>query len=251
MAVLLIACGGGGSGSVKYATVQYESVKYAATVVPIKHLDLSREALSPASIANPPHADQYPAVVAEVNGRPITGKQLASELEQLELGRRTLLTTTPDAFPPGYFDAQLQEARSTDPLTFIIDNELKQQAIERLGLSPTHDEAVAYTRQLEANAEQALASMSPDQRAQQIDLYQQLGFPATDWASDDRIVEQYGVLLGLSKLVHQVCPKYGTPTPTPTPTGFFLFVSGGEPCAAFLAQERKNADIVYYVRWAD
>jgi hypothetical protein len=249
-AVLLIACGGGGSGE----SVQYASVKYAATVVPIKHPDLSGEALPAASVFQPPFADQYPAVVAEVNGKPITGKQLATEQVGLELSRRNLLKTTPDEFPPGYVKSWLQEAKSADPFKIIIDDELERQAVERLGLSPTHDEAVTYTRQLEAIYDQGLALVSPDQRAQQIDLYQQEGFPATDWASDDRIVEQYGALLGLRNLARQVCPKYETPVPAPTlPPEYlgFVNISAGKSCAAFLVQERKHADIVYYVKWAD
>jgi hypothetical protein len=254
IAIALIACGGGSKGSVKYATVEYGSVKYAATVVLIGRPDLSSAALSGASIANPPHADQYPAVVAEVNGKPITGKQLATEQVGLELSRRNLLKTTPDALPPGYVNSQLREARSADPFKIIIDDELERQAVERLGLSPTHDEAVTYTRQLEAIYDQGLALVSPDQRTQQIDLYQQEGFPATDWASDDRIVEQYGALLGLRNLARQVCPKYETPVPAPTlPPEYlgFVNISAGRSCAAFLAQERKSADIVYYVRWED
>jgi hypothetical protein len=249
IAMALIACGGG-SESVPYATVKYGSVTYAATVVLIARPDLSSAALSEASIFNPPHADQYPAVVAEVNGKPITGKQLASELVLLELGRRNLLKTTPDAFPPGYVKSQLQEARSADPLKLMIDAELQRQAVERLGLLPTHGEAVAYTNQQEEMFLHPPGIVSPENRAQTLEILRPQGFPDSNWASSDRIVENYREQLGMAKLVHQVCPKYGTPTPTPTPTGF-MFISGGDSCVAFLAQERKNAEIVYYVRWAD
>ena len=68
-ALFLAACGGGSSGS----------VEYGATVVPIKHLDLSNLELTMVDFMNPPFADQFPVIVATVNGEDITGRGLASQ----------------------------------------------------------------------------------------------------------------------------------------------------------------------------
>ncbi len=244
IAMALVACGGGTS----------DSIKYAATVVPIKHLDLSGEALSAASFFQPPFADQYPPVVATVNGKPVTGEQLAAQEVVLELSRRQWTADYQQPFPQDYVKAQLKTIESTDPLGAPIDEALMSQAVERLGLSPTHDEAVAYTREQEANSDKALASMPPDKRAQEIDMMRQEGLPETDWASSDTVVARYGYQLGASRLATKACPKYRTPTPVVTlPPEYLGFANlgRGDPCEGFLAQERKNADIVYYVRWAD
>jgi len=52
-ALLIIACGGGSSGS----------VRYAPTVVPINHVDLSAIELSFLDTINPPFVERYPLTV--------------------------------------------------------------------------------------------------------------------------------------------------------------------------------------------
>jgi hypothetical protein len=243
VAVLLIACGGGRSGS----------VKYAPTVVPIKHIDLAGIELTYKESRNPPGADQYPAIVATVNGTQVTGTQLAVQEVLLEAKKRSYASYAQMA---GTLSDPVLQARaagmaSKDPLEAAIDEQLKTQAIERLGLLPSHDEAAQYTRDQEATVEQGLARVTPDQRDQTIAMLQDEGFPASDWASSDTIVTLYEYMMAETRLTTKVCSKYRTSTPPTTPSGLLSLPSTFSDCAAFLAQERKNADIVYYVRWAD
>jgi hypothetical protein len=240
IAMALIACGGRSSGS----------VKYAPTVVPIKHLNLSGVEITYKEVRQPPGVDQYPAVVATVNGTPVTGTQLASQQVLLEANKRSS-TALAARFPDPMLQAQAASVASKDPLEAAIDEQLKKQAIERLGLLPSHDEAVKYTRDWEANVEQGLPNLPPDQRAQQVAMLQDEGFPASDWASSDTIVTLYEYMMAETRLTTKVCSKYRTPTPPTTPSGLLSLPSTFSDCAAFLAQERKSADIVYYVRWAD
>ena len=68
IAAVATACGGGSSGS----------VTYAPTVVPIKHIDLTGVDLASVNVTKLPQSllDQYPAVLASVNGQPISNSSV-------------------------------------------------------------------------------------------------------------------------------------------------------------------------------
>ena len=234
VALLIIACGGGGGGS----------VKYAPTVVPIKHLDLSSVALSYKEFRSPPGADQYPAIVVTVNDTPVSGTELARQEVVVEWSKRSR------AGLPDFALAQLppEGVAPRDALEAAIDEQLKQQAIQRLGLLPSHDQAVQYTRDQEATTEKSLAIATPEQRATTIAMLQDEGFPASDWASSDLVVSFYAQMMAVIQLGH-TCHNYNAHTPDPT-LGFANLIIASS-CAGFLANERKSAQIVYYVRWAD
>jgi hypothetical protein len=192
---------------------------------------------------NPPSSllDRYPATVVTVNGKAITGKSLVSQEVSGELGRRNQ--------DPELATQVQTKPRAVDPLESVIDGELLRQAVERLGLLPSHEEAVKYTQ------EQEQVFLHPDQPTANFDEFvsamRQLGYPASNWASDEKTVENFREGLGMAKLRNQVCVKFNSPTPTPNIKGFLnLFTSGGN-CDNFIAKQRKNAKIVYYVRWAD
>jgi hypothetical protein len=238
IALAFVACGGGGGGT--------GSVKYAPTVVPIKHLDLSGIDLGVEQFQHPPFADQYPAVVATVDGQPVTGEALARQEVAIESSKRSaadLAARFPD-LRPGITPATQPPK---DPLDGAIDEQLKQQAIHRLGLLPAHDEAVQYTRDQEATIEKGWAVATPELREQEMSMMRAEGFPASDWGSSDVAVSFYSQLMALIKL-GSVCHRYETPV---LATSGLSFQPSGPECAAFLANERKHADIVYYVRWAD
>jgi hypothetical protein len=237
--VLLIACGGGGSSG---------SLKYAPTVVPIKHLDLSDMEVTTADVTNPPLAEGYPDVVTTVNGEPVTSRALASKQALLELGRRQW--TGEIAGPlQEQADAMLDRLQSLDPLEELIDDTLKRQAVERLGLLPSYEEAVDYTSEREEAFLHPRGTVSPENREETLETMRLQGFPTENWASDARVVEGYRQGMGFVRLRNEVCSKYETPAPIVTPHGFYSLPSSD--CAGFLAQERETADIVYYVRWAD
>ena len=124
------ACGGGGHSDNK---------TYAPTVVSITHLDL-KNTVTVADAINPPTAfvNQYSATVATVNGKPITGKSLIAEEIFEEVGRSNQ--------DPELATQVQTKPRAVDPLESVIDDELLRQAVERLGLLPSHEEAIAYTR---------------------------------------------------------------------------------------------------------
>jgi hypothetical protein len=252
MALAPVACGGRGGGS----------VKYAPTVVPIKHFDFSGINLGVGQFQHPPGVDQYPAVVATVNGQPVTGEALARQEVAIESSKRSaadLAARIPDPRPG------ITPATQTpkDPLDGAIDEQLKQQAIRRLGLLPPHAEAVQYTRDQEATIEKGWADATPELRDQEIAMLRDEGFPASDWGSSDVAVSFYSQLMALMKL-GSVCSKYRTPVPRATQppvsspssnvnaiAAFASTYVGSTNCSGFLASERKHADIVYYVRWAD
>jgi len=221
--------------------------------VPIRHLDFEGMELTAADYFDPPFVDQYPDVVAEVNGEEITGAHLASQQVYMELDRRYYLTDVPDVFPDSYAASRLEELAATDPLEELIDRALQRQAVERLGLLPSYEEAVAYTREREAD----IAKLSPEDRAEADELNRLQGLPITDWASNEGIVEASRYAMGQAALRSRVCPTYppppvpGEPTATPIPEGPGTVVVSGLGCGGLIAHERERADVVYYVRWVD
>lgn len=220
------ACGGGGE---------------EAERVPIRHLDFTGVELSYADYIDPPFAEQYPEVVAEVNGIPIGGKALAMAEVAAEMKRREAVALDSDLFRQQI----LAYVESTDPLEALIDEELKRQAVERLGLLPSYEEAVEFTRQQEESFIHPRGTVSPENREQTLEILRLQGLPTEDWASNETLVEGYRQGMGLASLLHGVCPTYAAPQ-TPTPG-----VVRSSGCTEFLRQEREKADIRYFVEWVD
>ena len=210
-------------------------------LIEIYHLYLEDIELTMADSVNPPAAlvDQYPAVVAEVNGEPISNSALATRQVMLELGRRQWLEVAAD-LPEGLYESQLQDIESADPLEDLTNDTLKRQAAERLGLLPSYDEAVAYTEEQEAS----VVALPALQREASLETLRLQGLPTENWASNARIVEGYRQGMGLAKLQQQECDAMSA-TPNVQQTTF------GYDCSAFLERERERAGIVYYVKWAD
>ncbi|MEX2160024.1 MAG: hypothetical protein WEB04_11540 [Dehalococcoidia bacterium] len=206
--------------------------------VEIYHLRFYQAELSLVDNQSPPqqYVDQYPAVVAEVGGVPITGETLAARQVLMELNRRDATASSDKALR----ERQLAYIDTIDSLEAIIDDELKRQAVDRLGLLPSYEDAVAYTKNIEAQFDDA----SLDATARE--LLKGQGFPDHDWASNSKIVEGYRQGMGLAKLLHEVCPTF---EPPPTPAQGLDFRSAS--CTGFLRQERERGDITYFVRWAD
>jgi hypothetical protein len=209
--------------------------------IPIERLDLAGAELTFEDYLNPQFANDYPAVVATVNGEEITGEALVRQQVSLELSRRSVLENLENM--PQFFQEQLEDIEATDPLESLIDDELERQAIERLGLLPTYDEAVVYTDEAEAAFYDAGDGAS-DGREAALNMMRLQGLPTTNWASSEQLVEAYRRGAGKASLLQEVCRS-------PTPEMGFLNVTNTRDCSDFLAEEREDADIVYYVRWAD
>ncbi len=211
--------------------------------VPIRRIDFTGVELSAADFFDPPFVDQYPEVVAEVNGEPITGEALVRRQVMLELSRRQLIGDTPEAFPEEYVSQQVADIESTDPLEAVIDQELERQAVERLDLLPSYDEAVAFTHEAEEAFRKARDQGLLEQRQETEELLRLLDMPAEDWASHEEVVERYRQQMGIGALRNSVCKEVRTQTPG--------VLSVGRDCTEFLAEERDKADIRYFVEWVE
>lgn len=218
-----LACGGG-------------SKEPEIRLIPIRHLDLDGIELTIEDLVNPPFADQYPEVVAEVNGEDITGKALAAKQVSLELGRRQAGAMDFEVFGQQI----LADVESTDPLEALIDDELKRQAVDRLDFLPPREEAVEYTRGQEA----AIARMTPAAREQFLESFRLQGFPTEDWTSNDQLVDGYRRVMGLARLKNEVCKREAT-------VENYLNLSVRYDCDDLLREERSRADIDYFVEWVD
>ena len=225
--VVAAACGGGGGGLVKNADGLYVIERYD-----FKGVDLELGDLVEPRLPNP-----YPEVVARVNAEEIMGEELLVKEILLELGRC-------DIADVGEIlrEQLLADSDSTDPLNSLIDYSLMKQAVERLSLLPSQEEAIEYTRQMEQTF---LHSAGAAGLEGAVELLRLQGFPAEDWAANDELVERYSETLGLLALRQQEC----SPSPTQPPPD--SFISFGSDCAAFLAAERENVDIEYFVVWAE
>ncbi len=227
---LATACGGGEADS----------------RVGIRHLDLDDVELSWSDYFDPPFADQYPLVVADVTRVPITGQALAAEQVLQELTRRQAVQNSDDPIAADLLDPQLTETESNDPLEALIDEEVLRQAVERRGFLPSYEDAVEYTRELEEQFQDAMAGASVEERQSMQELLRLEGFPDQDWAADGNVVDVIRQEMGLAQLRSAVCE-----TSTPATLGTVNLISSGWDCSEFLAERRTDADIRYFVKWED
>lgn len=216
--------------------------------VRIRPLDLEGVELSLADYFDPPFVDQYPSVVAEVNGEAITGQALAARQVLLELSRRQLAGGSADVYGEEFMNLQLAEIESIDPLETLIDEELLRQAVNRLDYLPSYEEAVAYTNDQEEWHQEAMGQASAEERQLLEEMLRLQGFPDEDWASDREVVEAHRQAMGLAGLKTALCK--GATTMVPSTPGVNL-VTSGRDCDEFLAEQRSDADIRYFVEWQD
>ncbi len=236
IACLLLVSGGG-------------SAPQASGGIAITRLNLRPAQLNPIDFLNPPPLNNYPSVVARVNGVAITGDALASRQVALELIRRRLTGTVPNTYPQELVDQELKTNKSADPLEDLINDELQRQAVQRLDLLPSNDEGVRAARQQQRSMAAVLAQpqLSEAQRQATERELEQAGFPiSSDWGADAAFVHRLRDSAGVLRLRQREC-KFPFSTAESNP----LAGTGGRDCSAFLAKERAHADIVYYVRWAD
>jgi len=212
-------------------------------LITIHRIDLEDAELNPFYFLNPSPANDYPDVVAEVNGVAVTGDELASRQVALELTRRQWSGEFADNFPDEVVRQEIEKNEAADPLQELVDEELERQAVIRLGLLPTDEEAMAAAREQQRMSDEAIANAPAEQREIMLQTMDQIGAPSGDWGADSEWVERFREARGLVKLRQGQCAMK-----LPTP-GELSYV-GGYDCSAFLAQERESADIVYHVRWA-
>lgn len=196
-------------------------------VMAIERVDLTGMELTIADEVNPPFAEEYPDVVAMVNGEPVTSKDLASTQVHY---------------------AAIGDER--DPLEQAIYNKLAVQAADRLGLLMSHDEAVEDARRAqEAMTERIIDGTQEERETAEYFLFMNGLSLDDDWSTDEAFVE--GLRTG---------PAYGLLSPECRKEYTMQEIVAlqeqdtrelRDTCRRFLDKERENADVVYYVRWVD
>lgn len=194
----------------------------------------------------PPVDHDYPAVVARVNGEALVGDALMERQVQFESERlsfeRNVMEAGLTEEELASFAVQFEEA---DPLELLIEEALLRQAVASEGMLPSHEEAKESVRLNEASSMEVIANAGPEGRLALEEALRLMGYPESDWASDERIVNWMRERTGLVRLREQVCNG---------PAGDieqYDAVRGNPDCSAFLAAERAAADIEVYVRWVD
>ncbi len=195
----------------------------------------------------PPVEHDYPDVVARVNGETITGNDLMTSVVQLEHDRLSFERIVSQA---GLIDEEsvplLDQFGKANPLEMVINEALLRQAVLREGTLASREEVEVSLREQEARMYSARFDRTPEELAELQEGLLLYGYPATDWASDDQIVEYLRMSQGIQYLSGRVCDE---------PPEMFLDRDPTRPtshdCSAFLASERAAADIEVYVRWAD
>ncbi len=218
-------------------------------LVRIKRLefDVSEHALRVYGEVVPPVAHSYPDVVARVNGEAMTGDALMEREVRLENERLSYernmsqVGLTEEEMAP--LIAQFEEA---DPLELLIEDALLRQAVAREGTLASREEVEESLRLQEESILAGLERLNSEDRAEFEAAIRLMGYPESDWPSDERIVEYLRGQGGLARLREQVCGE-----PPDSPMERDPMRPGGRDCAAFLTAERAAADIVYFVRWAD
>ena len=200
----------------------------------------------------PPIASPYPALVALVNGERITGTMLT--LKQVELAVR--LQNYPELAEqsgiPDELLAVIEAAfEEADSLELLLDDVLLQQATVRLGYVPSSEEVLDVARDLDESgtaAEAVLAQSSPEQLAMFKEQQQRLGFPEGDTASDPVRIAELRDNLAMRNLRQAECDQS---EPSSDLENFDPVRTGSNDCSDFLAEERENSDIEYFVVWAE
>ena len=145
----------------------------------IERLDLEGRELRSVDGFDAALADQYPGIIAIVNGEEIISEDLVVRLVGLELARRQALEQ-----PEILHQYSLPEIDAVDPLEELVDIELLAQAAERLGYVPSYEEAAE-----EAALVEGLFSVAGLLAAEMAAISLARGWPTEGWAESDVVVE--------------------------------------------------------------
>lgn len=222
--LLAVACGGGDGDR--------DLVKNADGLYVIERLDFEGRELTLADGFNPALAEQYPNVIVRVNDMEIPAVDLAVSLVGLELSRREALEAHEILQ-----ESMLEEIDAVDPLEQLVDIQLLALAAEHLGYVPTLEEASKEATRVEAMY--ATAGTLADDMAK---INRARGWPIVDWAESDAVIEAFQRHGGVMSVQLEVCDG-----PVVNWSNSLII----HDCAEFLAGERENAEIEYFVVWAE
>lgn len=222
-----VACGGGDND--------------VEDLVAIARIDLSRAELSVADVSDPVVPEEYPDVVARVNGEEITGRSLAVRQVMLELSRRSQAEWM-EMFPGEIPRLVLEEIEATDPLEALIEDTLLKQIAAREGLMPSRQEVMQFAREQQELFERRLEE---EAGLAEIEAWAHIhDLDGVAWSENEAVIEQYRVSQALARARREFCDPFATPFDG-------LTLRTDYDCASFLAAERGRADLEYFVRWID
>ena len=96
------------------------------------------------------------------------------------------------------------------------------------------------SREVNSEREEDIANVGEPYGAEVRELLRLQGLPTEGWTATDAYINSFSLLEGVMLVQRDECP---------TGPGFELpFLAG---CSAFLAEERENAEIEYFVVWAE
>ncbi len=188
-------------------------------MVEIERIDVVGLGLVFVDAFDPVLAEQYPDTVARVNGRAITG----ADLVLYQVG------TTSGSLP------------EFDPLETAIGQELLAQAGERLGHVPTYEEMAELAGIVELNT---LYHGLESQRQAALETAIGRGWPPENWEESEVVVKALQRSRAIQDTQSMECDS---PTLEEVRSGARLVLD----CFDFLAAERENAVIEYFVVWAE
>ncbi len=135
---------------------------------------------------------------------------------------------------------------NADPLELLIEDVLLRQAVVRLGYEISYEDALVIARDRDAVTEAIMAEASPELLLFAEDR-RRLGFADGHTATDPFSVAEYRESKSLSNLREAECDEKEPSSDIED----FDPIRLGSDCSAFLATERENADIEYFVVWAE
>ena len=214
--VLAAACGGGETDGLQT----------------IQRLELDGKEVTAADTYNPDLAQGYPSVLVTVNGVAISAQELVGRQVEVEIFKRQLLGAGAQINDPS-----LIEISGVNSLEQLVDRELLGQAGMRLGYTVGTERAAEVAAMREAIVEESAAgyeALLAHARVQ--------GWPEEGWAESDMVISDLKRDAAILAVQQEEC---GPPVSDPSRSQII------NDCTDFLAAERENADIEYFVVWAE
>lgn len=195
----------------------------------------------------PALSSPYPAGVAVVNGELITGAMLTLKQVELAVQLQHFPELMEQSGAPDELLGIAEDAfENADPLELLIEDVLLQQAAVRLGYEVSYEEALEIARERDAVTEAMMAEASPEILLFAEDR-RRLGFPDGNMAADPFSVAEFREAKSNSDLREAECDQ----TEPSSDIENFDPIRTGPDCTAFLAAERENAAVEYFVVWAE
>lgn len=198
----------------------------------IERLDFDEIEVTAEDTYNPDLAQGYPSVVVTINGVDITAQTLVARQVEVEIFKRQLL-----AAGAQLSDASLIEIGGVDPFEQLVDRELLGQAGMRLGYAVSTERAAEVAAAREAIVDESAAGYEALLAHARVQDY-----PKEGWAESDVVINDLKRNAAILAVQQEEC---GPPVSDYSRSQII------NDCSDFLANERENAVIEYFVVWAE